>query len=220
MCPIKWSGDEHNDFYTQVMKDISIKRRAVKAKNCTGIYSAYCYQQWQCSQVGWYSHESKGPNLAKQTVRTCGKGGWRRDMGGIESKIPTGWSKWGGWRTAIIRLVCIRKESWGKALPFPSEHVWAPFFNTFHFSGHFLHIIGSRQFSSVSQTWWKHAWPRHSIAVTIPSILLALLSGEEKLFCFRKIEETRMLCPSRKAVPLAFQIFSAIRCYLHCTSHR
>jgi len=40
MCPVKRSGDELNEFNTQVMKDISIKRRALKAKNFTGIYSA------------------------------------------------------------------------------------------------------------------------------------------------------------------------------------
>lgn len=92
----------------------------------------------------------------------------------------------------------------------------------------FLAYCGSRRFSSTSQTWWKRAWPRHAIAVTIPSILLTpgrmsafycAAGGEEKLFCFRNIDETRILCLSRKAVPPAFQNFSATRCDLHCTSH-
>lgn len=43
--------------------------------------------------------------------------------------------------------------------------------------------------------------------------------GEEKLFCFRNIDETRILCLSRKAVPPAFQNLSATRCDLRCTSH-
>lgn len=39
MCPVKRSRDELNVFSTQVMKDISMERRAVRTKNFTGIYS-------------------------------------------------------------------------------------------------------------------------------------------------------------------------------------
>lgn len=72
-----------------------------------------------------------------------------------------------------------------------SLHVWAPFFSTLHFCGHFLHIIDSRWVKSMLQILLKHVWPINEIAITVPSTLLTpgwmsafccMVGGRENLF--------------------------------------
>lgn len=119
---------------------------------------------------------------------------------GVRAEVTVTWVNEEGEK--LIRPDPVWKGSWGpwmtgKAfflvlfLLSQSLCIWAPFFSTLHFCGHFLRIVDSRQLRSILQTLPKPGWPRNEMAITVPSIVLTLgwmsafycvVGGRENLF--------------------------------------
>lgn len=96
-----------------------------------------------------------------------------------------------GWQAKLFLALFLLSQS---------LYVWAPFFSTLHFCGHFLHIVDSRQFRSMLQILLKRIWPRNENAITVPSIFLSpgwmsafccMVGGRENLFLLSQYWENQ-----------------------------